>query len=66
MAEDTREVVYYKGNDYRVEFRGDKVSKIVSTNGVTTLTVETSNLLTPEEYELKKANRRSAHVNWTK
>lgn len=64
MAEDTREIVYYRGRDYRVKSRGEKVSEI--TNGVTTILIETSNLLTPAEYELKKANRRSEHVNWTK
>lgn len=66
MAEDTREIVYYKGTDYRVEFRGEQVSKLVSMNGITTLTVETKNLLTPEEYKDKIAKQRSPHVNWTK
>lgn len=66
MAEDTRKIVYYKGKQYRVEYENSTLTKLQSENGTVELLVETKNVLTPEQFEEKKKNRRSEHVNWIK
>lgn len=62
MAEDTKEVVYYKGRDYYLISRGETISEIEDCSKSTTKRiVETSSLLSKEEFEKIKGTRVSEH-----
>lgn len=64
MAEDTREVVYYKGKSYYTKDKKEDSILIeiedTSFSNVTRI-VEKSNVLTLEQFEKLKDSRRSEH-----
>lgn len=67
MAKDTRKVVYYKGRKYFVNRTGEQVSEIEDTTTPTVKKlVETSKIMTEEEYQEWSSKQRSQHVNWIK
>lgn len=66
MAEDTREIVYYKGIQYHIiEELESGLTRLqeVSKPTVTKL-VETQYVLSEEQYQVVLKNRRSTHQMW--
>lgn len=65
MAEDTREVVYYKSQKFYLNRKGLVVSEIEdTTNPKEKRLVSTEKLMTPDEYQEWSSKQRSQHVNW--
>lgn len=66
MAEDTREIVYYKGKEYYVIRKGELTSdlQLVSSSSVGIIAMN-ENILTKEEYEFKRDNKPPGYINYT-